>query len=58
LEAFAAATPGRYLPLSDEALGLAAQLWANARQQVVVTTSNTKHLSQFITAQNWNDIQR
>jgi predicted nucleic acid-binding protein len=33
LEAFATTTPGRYLPLSDEALRLAAQLWANARQQ-------------------------
>jgi predicted nucleic acid-binding protein len=85
LEAFATTTPGRYLPLSDEALRLAAQLWANARQQgrptadlkdrdidvilaaqalsfgpapsdVVVATSNPKHLSQFITAQNWNDM--
>jgi predicted nucleic acid-binding protein len=86
LEAFATTTPGRYLPLSDEALRLAARLWANARQQgrptadfkdldidvilaaqalsfgpapsdVVVATSNPRHLSQFITAQNWNDIQ-
>jgi predicted nucleic acid-binding protein len=85
LEAFASATPGRYLPLSDEALQLAAELWAKARQQgrptadvkdldidvilaaqalsfgpapsdVVVATSNPKHLSQFIAAQNWNDI--
>jgi predicted nucleic acid-binding protein len=85
LEAFTLATPGRYLPLSDEALRLAADLWAKARQQgrptadvkdldvdvilaaqalsfgpaasdVVVATSNPKHLSQFITAQNWNEI--
>ena len=86
LEAFATTTAGRYLPLSDEALRLAAQLWANVRQQgrptadvkdldidvilaaqalsfgpapsdVVVATSNPKHLSQFITAQNWDNIQ-
>jgi len=85
LEAFASATPGRYLPLSDEALQLAAELWAKAGQQgrptadvkdldidvilaaqalsfgpapsdVVVATSNAKHLSQFITAQNWSEI--
>ena len=85
LEAFASATPGRYLPLSDEALRLATELWAKARQQgrptadikdldidvilaaqalsfgpapsdVVVATSNPKHLSQFITAQNWSEI--
>ena len=85
LEAFASTTPGRYLPLSDEALRLAAELWAKARQQgrptadvkdldidvilaaqalsfgpapsdVVVATSNPKHLSRFITAQNWNEI--
>ena len=85
LEAFASTTPGRYLPLSDEALQLAGELWAKARQQgrptadakdldidvilaaqalsfgpapsdVVVATSNAKHLSQFITAQNWSEI--
>jgi len=33
LDAFVAATPGRYLPLADEALRLAADLWARARQQ-------------------------
>ena len=33
LEAFASTTPGPYLPLSDEALQLAAGLWAKARQQ-------------------------
>jgi predicted nucleic acid-binding protein len=85
LEAFASTTPGRYLPLSDVALRLAAELWAKARQQgrptadvkdldidvvlaaqalsfgpapfdVVIATSNPKHLSQFITAQNWSEI--
>ncbi len=85
LELFASTTPGRYLPLSDEALQLAAKLWATARQQgrptadakdidvdvilaaqalsfspapsdVVIATSNAKHLSQFITAQNWSEI--
>ena len=33
LDAFVAANPGRYLPLSDEALRLAAGLWAKARQE-------------------------
>ena len=85
LDSFVTSTPGRYLPLSDEALRLAAELWARARQQgrptadakdldvdvilaaqalsfgpapfdVVVATSNQKHLSQFITAKNWNEI--
>ena len=31
LDAFVNATPGRYLPLSDEALRLAAELWAARR---------------------------
>ena len=85
LDAFVNAAPGRYLPLSDEALRLAAELWAQARQagrptaepkaldidvilaaqalsfgptpsDVVVATSNPKHLSQFVTAQNWSEI--
>jgi predicted nucleic acid-binding protein len=85
LDAFVSRTPGRYLPLTDEALRLAAELWATARQQgrptadakdldidvilaaqalsfgpapsdVVVATSNPKHLSQFVTAQNWSEI--
>lgn len=85
LQAFASAAPRRYLPLSDEALQLAADLWAKARQQgrptadvkdldidvilaaqalsfgpappdIVVATSNPKHLSQFIAAQNWSEI--
>jgi predicted nucleic acid-binding protein len=85
LEAFASTAPGRYLPLTDEALQLAAALWARARQQgrptadakeldidvilaaqapsfgpapgdVVVATTNPKHLSQFVNAQDWRQI--
>jgi predicted nucleic acid-binding protein len=33
LDAFVNATPGRYLPLSDEALRLGAELWARSRQE-------------------------
>jgi predicted nucleic acid-binding protein len=33
LDAFTNAQPGRYLPLSDEALRLAAELWARSRQE-------------------------
>lgn len=33
LDAFVAASPGRYLPLSDEALRLAADLWARSGQE-------------------------
>lgn len=33
LDAFVNATPGRYVPLSDEALRLAAELWARSRQE-------------------------
>jgi predicted nucleic acid-binding protein len=32
LDAFIAARPGRYVPLSDDALRLAAELWAQVRQ--------------------------
>jgi len=85
LDAFTSRTTGRHLPLSDEALRLAAELWATARQQgrptagakdfdvdvilaaqalsfgpdpsdVVIATSNAKHLSRFVTAQNWSEI--
>jgi predicted nucleic acid-binding protein len=85
LDAFVNAAPGRYLPLSDEALRLAAELWAEARQkgrptaeskaldidvliaaqvlscgavssEMVVATTNPKHLSQFTTARHWNEI--
>jgi predicted nucleic acid-binding protein len=33
LDAFVNASPGRYLPLSDDALRLAADLWARSRQE-------------------------
>jgi predicted nucleic acid-binding protein len=85
LDAFIGATAGRYLPLSDNALRLAADLWATARQEgrptadasaldidviiaaqalsfgpapadVVVATTNAKHLSQFISAKHWSEI--
>lgn len=32
LDAFVSATPGRYLPLTDDALRFAAELWAQSRQ--------------------------
>ena len=85
LDAFIAATPGRYLPLSDEALRLAADLWAKARQEgrptaasnaididviiaaqallfepaaadVLVATTNPKHIAQFVSAKHGADI--
>jgi predicted nucleic acid-binding protein len=85
LDAFVRAAPDRYLPLSDEALRLAAELWAKSRQEgrptaeskaididvliaaqalsfeaapseVVVATTNPKHLAQFITAKHWKEI--
>ena len=82
LDQFVNAQPGRYLPLSDEALRLAAELWAKSRQEGrptadgkaldidvllaaqvlsfdrdgIVATSNTKHLSQFVSAKHWNEI--
>ena len=85
LDVFINATPGRYLPLSDEALRLAAELWAKSRQegqptadskaigvdvilaaqafsfgssasQVIIATTNPKHLAQFINAKRWNEI--
>ena len=85
LDAFINAASGRYLPLSDEALRLAAELWAQARRQgrptaeaqaldidvliaaqallfapaseVVVATTNPKHLALFVTAAHWNQIR-
>jgi predicted nucleic acid-binding protein len=85
LDAFINAAPGRYVPLSDEALRLAAELWAQARQKgkptaedsgldidvliaaqalsfgappgdVVIATTNPKHLSQFISARTWSEL--
>jgi predicted nucleic acid-binding protein len=85
LERFVGLTPGRYLPLSDEALQLAAELWATARQHgkptadvkdldvdvilaaqalsfgpapadIVIATTNERHLSQFVSAKNWTEI--
>jgi len=85
LDAFVNAAPGRYLSLSDQALHLAAELWAQSRQEgrptaepkaldidvllaaqalsfgaapsdIVVATTNPKHLAQFITARHWEEI--
>ncbi len=85
LDAFVDAMQGRYFPLSDQALRLAADLWAKSRQagqptsdakaldvdvilaaqaltfgaaagDILVATTNPKHLSQFIDARTWNDI--
>jgi predicted nucleic acid-binding protein len=75
----------RYIPLTDEALRLSAELWAKARQEgrptadsreldidvilaaqalsfgapagdVVIATTNAKHLEQFVTAKHWTEI--
>ena len=40
----------------DVILAAQALSFGPAPSDVVVTTSNPKHLSQFITAQNWNEI--
>jgi len=37
LDTFIESEPGRYLPLTDEALRLAAELWAKSRQEGFVT---------------------
>ena len=84
LDAFTDAVPGRYLPLTDEALRLGAELWARSRQagratahpeaididamlaaqalscgvalyNVVVVTTNPKHLSQFVATMHWKE---
>jgi predicted nucleic acid-binding protein len=84
LDVFSKAS-SRYIPLTDEALRLSAELWAKARQEgrptadskeldidvifaaqvlsfgapasdVVVATTNPKHLSQFVPAKHWNEI--
>lgn len=78
-------TSSRYIPLTDEALRLSAELWAKARREgkptadskeldidvilaaqvlsfgaaeneVVVATTNTKHLRQFVPAKEWSEI--
>jgi predicted nucleic acid-binding protein len=85
LEALVNASPGRYLPLSDDALRLAAELWAKSRQQglptadqnaldvdiilaaqvlsfgkalpdMVIATTNPRHLSLFVAAKRWDEI--
>ena len=85
LDAFIDAAPSRYLPLSDEALRMAAEFWAKSRQEgrptadsraldidvliaaqalscgalsseVIIVTTNPRHLSQFVTAKLWKDI--
>ena len=84
LDVFSRAS-NRYIPLTDEALRLSAELWAKARQEgrptadskeldidvilaaqalsfgvpasdVVVATTNAKHLAQFVTAKHWTEI--
>ena len=84
LDAFSRAS-NRYIPLTDEALRLSAELWAKARQEgrstadskeldidvilaaqalsfgvpasdVVVATTNAKHLAQFVAAKHWTEI--
>ena len=85
LDAFINAASGRYLPLSDDALRLAAELRAQSRQaggptaeskaldidvliaaqalsfgatpaEVVIATTNPRHLIQFINAEHWEEI--
>ena len=84
LDVFSKAS-NRYIPLTDDALRLSAELWAKARQEgrptadskeldidvilaaqalsfgvpasdVVVATTNAKHLAQFVTAKHWTEI--
>jgi predicted nucleic acid-binding protein len=84
LDAFVQIDSNRYLALTDDALRLAAELWARARQQgrptsaaldldidvilaaqalalgggaeVIVVTTNPRHLRQFVDARLWNDV--
>jgi predicted nucleic acid-binding protein len=85
LDQFISATPGRYVPLSDKALRLAAELWAKTRQEgqstadakaldidvilaaqalsfvapagdIVIATTNPKHLTPFLAAKQWEEI--
>jgi predicted nucleic acid-binding protein len=86
LDAFIGAAPGRYVPLTDEALRLAAELWAESRQagrptahplsldvdvliaaqvrtlvpsspDALVVTTNPRHLSRFVPAKLWKDVE-
>lgn len=90
LDAWNGAQPDRYLPLTDTALKLGAELWAKARnagalpadprelngdvliaaqaldyqtaygidaRDVVIATTNVGHLSQFVTAALWTNIE-
>ena len=85
LDAFINSDAGRYVPLSDGALQLAAELWAKARQEgrptadsksldvdvilaaqalsfgitpsdVVIATTNERHLARFVNAKSWANI--
>lgn len=82
LDAFVNAAPDRYVPLTDDALRFAAELWAQSRRtgrpttdataldidvllaaqalrlgrSPIISTTNPKHLSQFVPAQRWTDI--
>jgi predicted nucleic acid-binding protein len=82
LDAFVNAAQDRYVPLRDEVLRFAAELWARSRQAgrptaastsldidvllaaqalriggtPVIATTNEKHLSQFVSALHWTDI--
>ncbi len=78
-------TTNRYVPLTDDALRLAAELWAKSRREgrptadskeldvdvilaaqvlsfgaaegeVVIATTNAKHLAQFVGARDWSEI--
>ena len=84
LDAFVFADSRRYLHLTDDALRLAAELWAQTRQEgrptataldldvdvilaaqalkigagfeLVVVTTNPRHLQPFVDAQLWNEL--
>ncbi|MEO8659723.1 MAG: hypothetical protein ABI693_14720 [Bryobacteraceae bacterium] len=83
LDAFVNVTPDRYVPLTDDALRFAAELWAQSRRAgrptadataldidvllaaqalriggaPIIATTNQKHLSQFIAARHWTEIE-